>query len=103
MLSQNVSLKSLILKALPAAAFVLLFLIFAYQGKQGSTDRDDAKLKELLQPSSEIPAPLVSAAYPRILVPEAWTLVYTRRIVPRLAMMRSNASIPIRFFPKGGF
>ena len=56
-LSNNISLKSLALKVLPAAAFVLLFLTFAQWVKQASPNRDDTKLKELQQLASEVPVP----------------------------------------------
>ena len=55
--SKKISLKSLALKALPAAVFLLLFLTFVYWDKQSSPNRDDAKLEELRQLSAEIPVP----------------------------------------------
>jgi hypothetical protein len=55
--SHKLNLKSLAVKILPSAAFVILFLLFVHWNKQSSPNRDDAKLKELQQISSEMPVP----------------------------------------------
>lgn len=55
--SQKINVKRLVLKILPAAIFLLLFALFTHWIKQASPNRDDAKLKELQQLSSEIQVP----------------------------------------------
>ena len=56
-LSHKLNVRNLILKILPAAAFLVLFLLFVYWSKESSPNRADAKLKELQHLASEVRVP----------------------------------------------
>lgn len=56
-LALSMNVRSLILKVLPAALFLVLFLSFVHWSKESSPNRGDAKLKELQQLASEMSVP----------------------------------------------
>ena len=56
-LSHKLNVRNLILKILPAAVFLVLFLLFVHWNKESSPNRADTKLKELQHLASEVRVP----------------------------------------------